>query len=138
MLYVLDHEFFIHSESIARALVGHLHGLGFLDVSGETRAYLNTRLISSRGDTRFDFHVPFGIDHSYDVETLFAAIEGCLEETNLSLNEFALLLLTRRAWPSGLSTSYALRRLAFAVVKWITSKVNCVCWVKRHHYLTPR
>jgi hypothetical protein len=136
VLYVLDHELYIRSEPVARALVSHLHASGFLDLQKNEHTQINHRFTLLREDARLVFPVPFGIDHSYDVETLFATIEGCLNETNLSLNEFALLLLTRKAWPSGLSTTYALHRLASATVKWIIAKVTHVLLCGRYLPLT--
>ena len=69
------------------------------------------------------FPIPMGLEVSTEVETLVAAIEGCLSDIDLSVNEAGLLLLVRRFWPDGMLTEYALRRLSKALLAWILAEV---------------
>ncbi len=70
------------------------------------------------------FPLPLGLDLSIDVETLVSAIEACLCDIDLYVNEFGFLLLTRRMWPDGLMSDYALKRLARSVFAWIINEVS--------------
>ncbi|KAG8753658.1 hypothetical protein FRC14_005835, partial [Serendipita sp. 396] len=68
------------------------------------------------------FPSALAIDASTSVEALFASIQACLEDLDLSINEFGLLLLVRRCWPSGMMTDYALTRLTSMVLAWILTE----------------
>jgi hypothetical protein len=116
--HILAYDFHIHSKTMAHMLISRLHLLGMLELTDPELLQSPSRVTECR------FPVASAIDRSYDVESLFAAIEGCLRELDLSLNEFAFLLLIRKAWPSAISTIYALDRLATAVVRWILSEVK--------------
>jgi hypothetical protein len=65
------------------------------------------------------FTVPFAIDASPSVESLITAIDACLSDMSLSINEYGLLLLTRRCWPDPFTSQYTWERLIYAVLKWI-------------------
>ena len=71
------------------------------------------------------FRSPVGLDLSNEVETLAAAIEACLSDLDLSVNEVGLLLLTRRFWYDGMITDDALRRLTKCLISWILAEVEC-------------
>ena len=118
----------VHSEVAARYLLSQLSHLGFFQ-RVDCRAKLfdggphPERLMCS-------FPIPMGLEISTEVETLVAAIEACLSDIDLSVNETGLLLLVRRFWPDGMLTDYALRRLSKAVLGWILSEVSirsCGC-----------
>lgn len=121
---VLGHEFNVHWDVAAQYFLSHLHHLGFFERSdmyphlfGSTLEPLNPELTCS-------FPIPLGLDSSADVETLFSSVEACLSELDLNINEFGLLLLTRRLWPSGMSSEYALKRLARNVFNWVVAEVS--------------
>jgi len=118
----LGYEFHIRSDAAARLLLAHLHHLGFFD-----RLDLEPTLFQE--DTRHEkiycnFPLPLGLDLSTDVETLVSAVEGCLSDLDLSVNEVGFLLLVRKLYPNGMVSEYALRRLARCVLSWIISEVS--------------
>lgn len=118
---VLGYELHLFSDATAGYLLTHLHHLGFFD-----RRDLHPVLFEgtfSNEDIACIFPIPQGLDLSTDVETLFAAIEGCLSDLDLSVNEQGLLLLVRRLWPNGMASEYALRRLTRNLISWIFAEV---------------
>lgn len=124
---VLGHEFNIHSDTAARYFLSHMHHLGFFD-----RTDANPFLF--KGDGALDkeicctFPIPLGLDSSADVETLFASVEACLSDLDLCINEVGFLLLSRRLWPNGMASEYALRRLARGILSWVIAEVlGCSC-----------
>lgn len=64
------------------------------------------------------FPVPFAIDCSFTVESTLNAIEACLTDVDLSINECGLLLLVRRCWPSSFMSQYTQQRLVQAILSW--------------------
>lgn len=115
----LGYEFNMLSEGPARHCLSHLHKLGFF-----TCAEFPTCVPELAKSTQHCyFPLPLGFDLSTNVETLVSAIEACLSDLDLSVNECGFLLLVRRFWPSGLASDYALRRLSHAVLSWIFSEV---------------
>lgn len=127
---VLGYELRIFSDTAARFLLSHLHQLGFFD-----RVDSNDILFDDTprpNQTYCVFPLPLGLDISTDVETLVSAIEACLSDLDLSINEVGFLLLVRRLWPNGMSTEYASRRLTRNVLSWILAEVRITVTV-----LTP-
>ena len=119
---VLGHELFVHSDVAARLILSHMHHLGFFD-----RLDLNPSLFE--GDAQYKhayctFPLPLGLDLSTDVETLVSAVEACLSDLDLSVNEFGFLLLVRKLWPNGLASEYASRRLTRDILCWILAEVT--------------
>ena len=70
------------------------------------------------------FRLPLGLDLSSGVESLIVAIEVCLRELDVSMNEAGFLLLVRRLWPNGMLSDYAIVRLMRALLNWILSEVR--------------
>ncbi|KAH9946036.1 uncharacterized protein BXZ73DRAFT_86240 [Epithele typhae] len=110
----------LRSEATAKYLLTHLFHLGFFQrVDSHGRLFDGSphpeRLLCS-------FPIPMGLEVSTEVETLVSAIEACLQDINLSVNETGLLLLVRRFWPDGMLTEYALRRLTKTVLAWVLSE----------------
>ena len=70
------------------------------------------------------FGLPLLMDSSPTVELLILSIEAMLVDLDLALNEQAFNLLSSRAWPSLLSSPYALERLGNAVVSWVMEQVS--------------
>jgi hypothetical protein len=117
----LGYEMHVHSDTTARLILLNLHQLGFLN-----RYDLGQVLFDGKEDyeqTFCVFPLPLGYDLSTDVETLVSAVEACLQDLDLSVNEAGLLLLLRRLWPNGATSDYALRRLTRTVLCWIFAEV---------------
>ncbi|KAJ3801305.1 hypothetical protein GGU11DRAFT_741651 [Lentinula aff. detonsa] len=112
---VLGYEFNVHSDAAAKLLLSHMHHVGLFD-----RVDLESKLFASgEGQNLYcSFPLPIGLDESPDVETLFASVEACLSDLDLSVNETGFLLLCRRLWPSGMASEYALTRLTRSIVSW--------------------
>ncbi|THH16358.1 hypothetical protein EW146_g4274 [Bondarzewia mesenterica] len=109
--------FQLHSDSTARLLLSHLHHVGLFD-----RLDFRSELFVEGSDPVVElclFPLPLGLDFSADVETLVAAIEASLSDTDLTVNEIGFLLLARRFWPNEMATGYALRRLTGSLLSWI-------------------
>jgi hypothetical protein len=116
---ILGYEFLIHSDTAARLLLSHLHDLGFFN-----RLDMKQSLFGEDNkDTICIFPLPLGLDLSTNVETLVTAVEACLTDLDLSVNEAGFLLLTRKLWPSGMATEYSLKRLMRIIVTWIIAEV---------------
>lgn len=116
----LANEFKICSDGPARHCLSHLHKLGFFCTGGR-EPFVPMR--SNSNNQECYFPLPLGFDLSVDVETLVSAIESCLSDLDLSVNELGLLLLVRRFQPNGLTSEYALRRLTRMLLSWILSEV---------------
>jgi hypothetical protein len=112
----------LRSDPAARYFLSHLHTLGMFN-----RLDLDPDLFK---DTESDpmtycsFPIPVMLDPSVNVETLVAAIESCLQDIDIAVNEVGFLLLTRRAWPTGFASEYGLNRLAKAISSWIFAEVR--------------
>ncbi|KAF7724279.1 hypothetical protein EC973_001180 [Apophysomyces ossiformis] len=65
------------------------------------------------------FPVPFAIDCSPNVESLINAIEACLSDIDITVNECGMTLLVRRCWPDSFTSRYTTERLVHAIVSWI-------------------
>ena len=117
----LGYELHLFSDAAAGYLLVHLHHLGFFNRQ-DLDPFLFATEFSSE-EVACVFPIPQGLDLSTDVETLFAAVEGCLSDLDLSVNEQGFLLLVRRLWPNGMASEYALRRLAKNIVSWILAEV---------------
>lgn len=120
---VLGYEFHLFSDAAARLMLSHLHHLGFFGrLDFEPILFQEA---TSHEETYCTFPLPLGLDLSTSVETLVAAVEACLSDIDLSVNEVGFLLLMRKLWPNGLASEYALRRLVRNVLSWILSEVFC-------------
>ena len=114
--------FRIHLDIAAETLLSHLSHVGLFELPG-------VRLAETEGLLQYKeslclFVLPLSLDLSANVETLITAIEACLSDIDLSVNEAGFLLLVRRVWPTEMSTSYALRRLMKSVLSWILVEVR--------------
>jgi hypothetical protein len=117
----LGYEFHIYSDPAARLILFHLHHLGFFD-------RLDSEPTLFGGDAHpaqvsCIFPLPLGLDVSTCVETMVSAVEACLLDLDLSVNEVGFLLLVRKLWPNGMATDYAIRRLTRNVVSWVLAEV---------------
>ena len=118
--------FDITSDDGARYLISHLHSLGFLERTDLTNLWVGDDATTEYEEVYCSFPLPVGLDLSNEVETLAAAIEACLSDFDLSINEIGLLLLTRRFWYDGMITDNALRRLNKRLILWILAEVGAI------------
>lgn len=110
----------VFSDLAARILVCQLHRIGvFMRTDCKPQIDCDP---SSASKVMCSFPSTLAIDASTSVEALFASIQACLQDINLSINEFGLLLLVRKCWPSGMMTDYALTRLSSLVLSWILTE----------------
>ncbi|KAL4074405.1 hypothetical protein V8B97DRAFT_1868478 [Scleroderma yunnanense] len=130
----LGYEFNIFSEGPARHCLSHLHKLGFFCTG--PGPFVPMRSTSNSQECYFP--LPLGFDLSVDVETLVSAIESCLSDLDLSVNEFGFLLLVRRFQPNGLMSDYALRRLTRVLLSWILSEDVCLASILRDYVSVGR
>ncbi|KAI0928528.1 hypothetical protein AcW1_005746 [Taiwanofungus camphoratus] len=125
----LGDQFQMLSEPAAKHMLTHLFHLGFFKrLDPELSLFDQTPDLVRQ---RCCFPLPFGLEESMEVETLVSAIEACLSDLDLSINEAGFLLLVRRFWPDGMLTDYALRRLSKAVILWILSEDNNLAIILR-------
>jgi hypothetical protein len=115
-------DFQIHLDIAAETLLSQLYHVGLVELPGIHRIE-TTDLLQYKGSLCL-FALPLHLDLSANVETLMTAIEACLSDIDLSVNEAGFLLLVRRAWPTEMSTHYALRRLMKSVLCWILAEVG--------------
>ncbi|KAG1782540.1 hypothetical protein EV702DRAFT_387062 [Suillus placidus] len=123
----LGYEFNMLSEGPARHCLSHLHKLGFFTCADFPTCVPEP----AKSSQHCYFPLPLGFDLSADVETLVSAIEACLSDLDLSVNECGFLLLVRRFWPSGLASDYALRRLSHAILSWIFAEDDSLAKILR-------
>ena len=116
--------FDITSDDGARYLISHLQSLGFLERTDLAQLWVGEDATTKYEEEYCSFPLPVGLDLSNEVETLAAAIEACLSDLDLSVNEIGLLLLTRRFWYDGMITDNALRRLIKGLISWILAEVK--------------
>ena len=114
----------IYQDSIAGYLFSHMQQLGLLERCDAPDTPIETNPQSKH--VQCCFPLPFGVEISVDVETLVVAIEACLLDLNLSMNEVGFLLLVRRLWPNGMLSDYTFRRMAKSILLWIISEVGRV------------
>lgn len=115
-------EFAMHSDDVAYFFISQLQQHAFLDRKDcSLRPFIN---LAEEYNVECIFPLPLGIDLSLNVEILVSAIESCLEDLDLTTNEFGFLLLTRRFWPNGLASEQGLTRLASRVFAWILDEVR--------------
>ncbi|CDO71214.1 hypothetical protein BN946_scf184863.g9 [Trametes cinnabarina] len=127
----LGDQFNLHSEAAARYLLLHLFHLGFFQ-----RIDAQSRLFDGGPHperTQCSFPIPLGLEVSVEVETLVSAIEACMSDIDLSVNEAGLLLLVRKFWPDGMLTDYALRRLSKCLLGWILSEEDDLATMLRDY-----
>jgi hypothetical protein len=118
----LANKFQIHSDIASEMFLSHLRHVGLFEIPEISEAESNGLLRYK--ELLCSFSLPLCLDLSVNVETLMSAIEACLSDIYLSTNEAGFQLLVRRAWPTEMSTDYALRRLMKVVLGWILAEVR--------------
>ena len=114
--------FQIYLDIAAETLLSQLYHVGLIELPEIHRIETNDLL--QHKESLCLFALPLSLDLSANVETLMTAIEACLSDIDLSVNEAGFLFLVRRAWPTEMSTNYALRRLMKSVLGWILAEVG--------------
>ncbi|KAI0273752.1 hypothetical protein BC834DRAFT_227074 [Gloeopeniophorella convolvens] len=117
---ILKIDFRLGLDTTAAALLDQLHRVGLFEILDTNTD--GTENLLQRSESLCSFPLPLGLDLSVNVETLLTAIEACLSDIDLSVNETGLLLLIRRVWPTELATEYTLRRLMTSVLRWILAE----------------
>ncbi|KAJ7235476.1 hypothetical protein B0H12DRAFT_1141671 [Mycena haematopus] len=102
---ILGYELLIHSDAAARFLLSHIHHIGFFSRLDTKESLFDESVFNK--DTICVFPIPLSLDLSTNVETLAAAVEACLADLDLSVNEAGFLLLMRKMWPNGMATEYS-------------------------------
>ncbi|KAK7019346.1 hypothetical protein R3P38DRAFT_2978554 [Favolaschia claudopus] len=128
---ILGYELLIHSDAAARLLLSHIHHLGFFTRLDMKQSLFDEVRFSK--DTICVFPIPLGLDLSTNVETLAAAVESCLIDVDLSVNETGFLLLTRKMWPSGMATDYSSKRLMRSIIHWILAEDDNLATILRDY-----
>ena len=110
----------IQDNRAAALFLDHLRSIGMFTVTQSNVSF------GDLADERIwvSFVLPLLMDSSPTVELLILSIEAMLADMDLTMNEQALNLLVSRAWPSLLSSPYALERLGNAVVSWVMMQVS--------------
>ncbi|KAF8522278.1 hypothetical protein BU17DRAFT_44873 [Hysterangium stoloniferum] len=126
----LGHEFNVHADSAARYMLSHLSQVGFFHRVDRRLPIFDD---PSVGDVSCSFPLPSGLDLSTSVETLVVAIEACLSDIDITVNEHGFLLLIRRFPPTGAASEYALMRLSKAILSWILSEDDRLILIARDH-----
>lgn len=121
----LGQSFSLSNDQAACIMISHLRHIGFFDCISLPEDFL--RPCDQPYKINCSFPIPFGLDLSTSVETLIAAIESCLNDLDISVNETGFLLLTRKLWPSDMASDYALTRLAKAIIGWTLAEVSFPC-----------
>ncbi|KAF7323012.1 hypothetical protein HMN09_00080900 [Mycena chlorophos] len=125
---MLGYEFTVYSDAAARLFLEHIFHLGFFEASDSTLSK----------DTVCSSPLPLGLDLSTTVETLMAAVEACLADIDLSVNEAGFLLLVRRLWPNGMSTDYSVKRTIRVIVSWILAEDDSLAVILRDYLAKQR
>ncbi|KAI0302159.1 hypothetical protein BC826DRAFT_987563 [Russula brevipes] len=112
--------FHVHLDIAAEAVLSQLYHVGLFELS--EIHHIETNDLLQYKDSPCLFPLPLGLDLSANVEILIAAVEACLSDIDLSVNEAGFLLLVRRVWPTEMSTNYTLRRLMKSVLGWILAE----------------
>ena len=70
-------------------------------------------------DPIYIYSLPTLADLSESIDVLVVAVEHCLQDRSLSVQEAGLLLCIRRCSPSRATTEYAVKRLGAALLSWM-------------------
>ncbi|KAG9019640.1 hypothetical protein FRB90_011986 [Tulasnella sp. 427] len=125
----LGFELSIYRDPVAKQLLSHLQHCGFFHRLDGQSSLFNQDIPPS--ETFCVFPLPLVIDYSTSVETLVSAIAVCLEDLNITVNEIGFIWLTKRCWPNGMASDYAMHRLVGLVVSWIASEDDRLVRVAR-------
>ncbi|KAI9311466.1 hypothetical protein BX666DRAFT_930059 [Dichotomocladium elegans] len=102
------------SRKSAVMLLQHMRNLGLLE-----RQDGSPVLFFQEDNPICIFPIPFAIDFSPKVESVIDAIDACLADIDITLNEYGMLLLVRRCWPDPFLSQYICERLIHSVFSWV-------------------
>ncbi|KAG1524828.1 hypothetical protein G6F52_003864 [Rhizopus delemar] len=111
------------SRKVAEMLLQHMRNLGLFERSDGSPVVFRADEVSSANQEESNpvaclFPIPSAIPNSFKVDTTINAIEACLHNVDLSINECGLLLLVRRCWPDPSMSKYTHERLIYAILQW--------------------
>ncbi|KAL7409186.1 hypothetical protein BDY24DRAFT_419079 [Mrakia frigida] len=134
----LSTTFGITSSSTATTFLSHLHTLGAFERQDGQASLFPFDLASSSNPNPLSqnplcsFVLPQGVDNSpVQVELLVAAIEACLSDLSVAVNEIGLGLMSKLCMPSGSSQSWVMDRLAGSVIKWMLEEEDRLIIIAR-------
>lgn len=104
----------LRSHTVAEIILQQMRNIGLLE-----RENASPILTRADPDTPCVFVVPYAIDATPAVESLINAIDSCLNDINITLNECGMLLLVRRCWPDPFMSRYTTERLFYCIFNWI-------------------
>ncbi|KAG8954643.1 hypothetical protein FRC04_011076 [Tulasnella sp. 424] len=116
----LGFELNVFHDPVAKQLLSHLQHCGFFHRLDHRPSLFDPDV--SPSETFCAFPLPLVIDYSTSVETLVSAIAVCLDDLSIAVNEVGFIWLTKRCWPNGMASDYAMHRLVGLVVSWIASE----------------
>lgn len=125
----LAHDLAMHDSNLVCVLLNQLNVLGLCTIGRQPLVMEND---VRDGEKWMSFGLPLLMDATPSVEILITAIEGLLDDVDLSFNEQAMILLNTRAWPSLLCSPYALERISGAVAAWVMHEVSPVLDSPKH------
>ncbi|KAH8117558.1 hypothetical protein DFH11DRAFT_1504486 [Phellopilus nigrolimitatus] len=123
--------FGLEQNQAACIMLGHLRHLGFYDSADLPEDLFLT--CDRPLEVPCSFFLPLGLDISPNVESLVVAVESCLQDLDISVNESGFLLLTRKLWPNGMASDYAQSRLTRAVLAWVLSEDDNLVIILREY-----
>ncbi|KAG0186217.1 hypothetical protein DFQ28_008166 [Apophysomyces sp. BC1034] len=112
----------IRSPKVGELLLQHMQNLGLFERRDAHPNLFYEKASSSpesSSSVQCVFPVPFAIDCSPNVESLINAIEACLDDIDITVNECGMILLVRRCWPDSFMSQYTTERLVHAILSWI-------------------
>ncbi|EJD06034.1 uncharacterized protein FOMMEDRAFT_119510 [Fomitiporia mediterranea MF3/22] len=128
---VLGGSFGLQKVQAACIMLGHLRHIGFFDSMDLPEGFFTS--CDRPSELLCSFSLPLGLDISANVEFLIVAVESCLEDLDISVNESGFLLLTRKLWPNGMASDYAIARLMRAVLSWVLSEDDNLVIILREY-----
>ncbi|KAI5122947.1 hypothetical protein M0805_006828 [Coniferiporia weirii] len=127
----LGRHFNLFQTQAACIMLGHLRHSGFFDSVDLPEGLFRT--CDRPLEIECSFALPLGLDLSADVELLVVAVERCLEDLDIAVNESGFLLLIRKLWPNSMASDYALARLTKSVLAWILAEDDNLVIILREY-----
>lgn len=120
------------SRMAAQVLLQHMRNLGLFELLDGSHVIFSESPMASHGPpawaanlpTHCIFPVPFAIDTNSNtkLDCLVDAIDACLADIDITINECGMLLLVRRCWPDPIIPRYTCERLVESILAWIFSE----------------
>ncbi|KAI9262295.1 hypothetical protein BDA99DRAFT_72373 [Phascolomyces articulosus] len=106
----------IKSHVATKIMLQHMRNLGLFERQDGTHMLFT---LAEDQPVLCIFPVPYAIDCMPTVESLVDAIEACLNDIDITINECGMLLLVRRCWPDPFISRYTCERLIYAILSWV-------------------